>query len=118
MHFFEQGSHLRSYSKTKTNQISEIFNDIYLKRKADASPNELVDVLELLKSYVVDLNKTFEGMTQNDAHEFLRFLLDAMHNELRLPINTKNKEFNYDFKLGVPDNVTFSSTYFLFRIYA
>lgn len=50
-----------------------------------------------LKNQISKVAKQFTGYGQQDAQEFLRFLLDGMHNELnRVTSKPKYKEINCD----------------------
>jgi ubiquitin C-terminal hydrolase len=59
--------------------MSESYYDLL--RKARKSSSGVVTPSEL-KSQVSRVARQFSGYGQQDAQEFLRFLLDGMHNEL------------------------------------
>ena len=68
-----------------------------------------------LKSQISRVARQFSGYSQQDAQEFLRFLLDGMHNELnRIEQKPKYKEINCE-KLTVDQQSEQWSQYFAAR---
>jgi len=74
-------------------------------RRSGLSPKTLSSSLEDLKGSVQKLSKRFEGSAQNDAHEFLRVLLEGIHNELNTAPAKKQSITDQPFKKDGTKNI-------------
>lgn len=106
MYYFENGEHLAvaDYKKQDTDMCNA-FTQLYLDKQTTPSAGDLIDSVSLFKLKVERLSPNFVGVRQNDAHEFLRLLLDELHNEIVMPSSNSKAQFAYNNKLSVKDNV-------------
>lgn len=78
----------------KSYKIANSYSDLL--KEARSSSNGCIAPTDL-KGQISKIAKQFTGYGQQDAQEFLRFLLDGMHNELnRVTSKPKYKEINCD----------------------
>lgn len=106
MSFFENGQLQNgAEDQTKDFAMSQVFTELFLQRKTTPSPFELLDCVYNFKLKIGQLSPDFKGIRQNDAHEFLRLLLDELHNEIRQPDTAPYSEFTYNNQATIEENV-------------
>jgi ubiquitin carboxyl-terminal hydrolase 2/21 len=80
-----------SETKLRSRPLSSAYKDLLESGRSSSSCVTPTD----LKNQVSKVARQFTGYGQQDAQEFLRFLLDGMHNELnRISTKPKYKEIN------------------------
>ena len=93
-------------------------------------PYQIEDYVKNLKSQVGKLKDTFNNREQQDAHEYLNFILEGLHEELNLKSskiyiedNDDNFKFNNEEELGniawannLRRNVSFIDSIFMFQL--
>ena len=94
MGYFLTGKHL---SEKKVNLgINEHFATLFTNtRYVSTNREDLSEILKELKYSFEKLSKRFQGVSQHDAHEFMRLLVDVLHTELNQGELANNKESSY-----------------------
>ena len=91
---------------------------------------QIEDNVNYLKSLVGKFNETFNNREQQDAHEYLNFILEGLHEELNLKTskiyiedNDENYKYNTEDELGniawannLRRNVSFIDSIFMFQL--
>ena len=93
-------------------------------------PYQIEDSIKNLKTLVGKFNETFNNRDQQDAHEYLNFVLEGLHEELNLKSskiyiedNDENYKYNTEDELGniawannLRRNVSFIDSIFMFQL--
>jgi hypothetical protein len=74
-------------------KVTKIFIQIF-QTLWNNSSNTTSKILYDFKSIIANLNKQYSGNEQNDAQEFLLFLINTIHDELNLSQIRKSRQFN------------------------
>lgn len=69
--------------------LRDVFKDIFSKKTEYSSPAELIDVAPLKKT-IGNFDKSYAGLEQRDASEFLIFFLNTIHDELNEGVPNNN----------------------------
>lgn len=96
--YFSSGTH---FMDSANPVISEVFGVLFANVFTDANSGSILSDLRVFKDWIGDVNLTFAGYAQNDAHEFFRFLLEKINRELN---QAKGKSQHYtEFKPSSPN---------------
>ena len=93
-------------------------------------PYQIEDNVKYLKSLVGKVNETFNNQEQQDAHEYLNFVLEGLHEELNIKSskiyiedNDENYKYNTEDELGniawannLRRNASFIDSIFMFQL--
>jgi ubiquitin C-terminal hydrolase len=82
MQYFVSGDYLIGNKESQFN-IASYLTKLYASSRLGEAPNDsMKDLLDDFKSSIQTVAKRYGGYSQHDAHEFLRDLLDGLHNEV------------------------------------
>lgn len=89
--FFESGS---NYVEAPNAPFTEKFSELLCTAFSDSSDSyELHSNLKLFHYVVSEYAEQFKGHSQHDAHEFFRFLIEKIHEEMNRASKKQYSEF-------------------------
>lgn len=111
MEYFQDGRHLHLQASGTSGKAHDVwlinsFTEAFMKRREGASASELLSYMENFKVDVERLSANFKGTTQNDAHEFLRLMLNELHNEIKRIRIGKAEAFEWHADSTIDENVS------------